>query len=508
MVRHPDVGTLRQVVEVELLGVQPLLVGVRGGQFSLDLLIGDDAALGGIDQEHPAGLQAQALDHGGRVEVEHAGFRRHHDQAVVGDPDARGAQSVAVEDRTHHGAVGEAHRCRAVPRFHQCGVICVERSSGRIHRLVALPGLRDHHQDGVRQAAPAEVQQFEHLVEAGTVGGSGGAHREDLLEVGAEHVGVDQRLAGAHPILIAGHGVDLTVVGDPPEWVRERPRREGVGGEPRVHDSQCAGDPLVLQVEVEGLELRGGEHPLVDEGLAGKAWKIDGFASRAVLAGTLGSQLMLGALSDHERTAFQLHVGGAADEHLAEGGHGVAGQCTQRGVIGGHIAPAQNGQSFGFDDLLQRVTRDDGFPGRLREEGYAGGIGTFGRQLKVDHRAQECIGNLKQDSGAVTAVRLGTGGAAMFHVQQSSDGFVNDVAGAAAVHINDHGHAACVVLVCGVIEPDTAGHIHLTLHNISHSGSYDGAAPRRVPPCVGERRPFCGVNRYRNDMQAGANMPT
>ena len=54
--RHPDVGALRQVVEVELLGVEPLPVGVGGSQFGLDLLIGDDAALRGIDQEHPARL--------------------------------------------------------------------------------------------------------------------------------------------------------------------------------------------------------------------------------------------------------------------------------------------------------------------------------------------------------------------------------------------------------------------------------------------------------------------
>ena len=73
---------------MEQAGVEPLLVGVLGGEFGLDLLVVDDAALRGVDQEHPAGLQPHLLHHGGRVEVEHAGLGRHHHQTVVGDPDA------------------------------------------------------------------------------------------------------------------------------------------------------------------------------------------------------------------------------------------------------------------------------------------------------------------------------------------------------------------------------------------------------------------------------------
>ena len=51
-----------------------------------------------------------------------------------------------------------------------------------------------------------------------------------------------------------------------------------------MHDSERAGDPLVLKVKVEGLELRGGEHALEDEGSAGKAWEINGFAAGSILA--------------------------------------------------------------------------------------------------------------------------------------------------------------------------------------------------------------------------------
>ena len=81
--RHADVVAGRQLVEVEQAGVEPLLVRLLGGQLGLDLLVGDDAALRGVDQEHAAGLQPHLLHDGGRVEVEHAGFGGHHDEAVA-----------------------------------------------------------------------------------------------------------------------------------------------------------------------------------------------------------------------------------------------------------------------------------------------------------------------------------------------------------------------------------------------------------------------------------------
>ena len=183
VVRHADVVAGGQLVEVEQAGVEPLLIRVLGGQLGLDLLVVDDAALRGVDEEHPAGLQPHLLDHGGRVEVEHACLGRHHHEAVAGDPDAGRPKAVAVEDRADHRAVGEGHRRRAVPRLHQRRVVLVERPTRRVHRFVPLPGLRDHHQHGVRQAAATEVQQLEHFVEPRGVRRAGGADRDDLVEI-------------------------------------------------------------------------------------------------------------------------------------------------------------------------------------------------------------------------------------------------------------------------------------------------------------------------------------
>ena len=234
-----------------------------------------------------------------------------------------------------------------------------------------------------------------------------------------------------------------------------------------MHDAQRALQPVVLQVEVERLELRGGQHALVDEGLTGKAWEVDGFAAGAVLARTLGAQLVLGALADHVGAALEFHPGCAADEQLSEGRHGVAGQRTQRRLVGGNVAPAEQLQTFGLDDLLHGRARGGGVLGRLRQEGDSGGVAAGLGQIEpvVADRAQEPVRHLKQDARAVAGVRLGALGAAVLEVEQRGDRLVHDVAAAAAVHVHDHGHPTRVVLVRGVVQPDTAGHSHLTLHD-------------------------------------------
>ena len=417
-----------------------------------------------------------------RVEVQHARLGRHHDEAVVGHPDAGRPQPVAVEHGADDRAVGEAHRRRSVPRLHQRRVVLVERPPGGVHRLVPLPRLRDHHQHGVGQAAAAEVQQFEHLVEARGVRGAGGADREDLVDVvvGPEDVGVDQRLARPHPVLVAGDGVDLAVVGDPTERVGQRPRREGVGGEPRVHDAERAGQPLVLQVEVERLQLRRGQHALVDEGLTGKAWEVDGFTSWTVLARALGAEFVFGALAHHVRAALQVHDGRApvlpvaslapADEHLPEGRHRVARQRAERGIVGRHLAPAEHRQPLGLGDLADGLACCRGVLRRLRKEGDARGVAALVGQVEVDDRPEELIGHLQQDARAVAGVRLCALGATVLQVQQGRDGLVDDVAAAPALHVGDHRDTAGVVLVRGVVQPYLAGrHSHLTISSRRHA---------------------------------------
>jgi hypothetical protein len=98
--------------------------------------------------------------------------------------------------------------------------------------------------------------------------------------------------AGGHPVAVAPQGVDLTVVRDVAVGVGQRPRGECVRREPGVHQGERAGDPFVREVRVERLELRLGEHALVDQRARRQA--------REVRAG-----LVLRALAQAERAPLQ-----------------------------------------------------------------------------------------------------------------------------------------------------------------------------------------------------------
>ena len=68
-----------------------------------------------------------------------------------------------------------------------------------------------------------------------------------------------------HPVDVALQRVDLAVVGQHPERLRQPPLREGVGGIALVIDREGAFEPLVHQVGVEGRHLLGQHHALVDD---------------------------------------------------------------------------------------------------------------------------------------------------------------------------------------------------------------------------------------------------
>ncbi len=62
VVAEHDVLAIGQVDELDHPLFEPLAVGMHGGELGLDLVVVDDAALRGVDQEHLAGLQAALRD--------------------------------------------------------------------------------------------------------------------------------------------------------------------------------------------------------------------------------------------------------------------------------------------------------------------------------------------------------------------------------------------------------------------------------------------------------------
>ena len=422
--------------------MQPLVVRLLGGQRGLDLVVLDDAALRGVDQEHPARLQPALADDRRRVQVEHADLAGQHDQPVVGDPEPSRPQTVAVEHRADDRAVGERHARRAVPRLHQRRVELVERAAGRVHRRVVLPRLRDHHQHRVRQRSAGQVQQLEHLVEAGGVAAAVGADREQPAQVAGQQVAGQLRLPGPHPVAVAAQRVDLAVVRDVAVRVRERPRRERVGREPRVHQDQRGDEAAVAQVREERLQLRRRQHPLVDQGARGQAREVR-------------VRLVVGALADGVRQPLQAHAddpaGARCEEQLPDHRHDGARRGADQVGHRRDVPPAQDGHALLRGDPLDRALR-------LRPVSSVGRnavpttYAPCGGSGEVDDGAQELVRDLHEDPGAVAAARVGPGGAAVLEVAQGREPLLDDGVRRHTGERRDHGDAAGVVLVARVVQ--------------------------------------------------------
>jgi len=138
-------GRFRDRVERALVLANPVAIRMLRGELMLDLVVGDNALLSRVDQEHASWSQAAfEFDFFGR-NVEHARLGGHDHHALLGDPVTTGAQTIAVEQSAHQRAIREGHRGRSIPRLHQTGLILIVGLLLVRHALVAGPGLGNEH---------------------------------------------------------------------------------------------------------------------------------------------------------------------------------------------------------------------------------------------------------------------------------------------------------------------------------------------------------------------------
>ena len=457
--RVAHVLALGQIREAHSVALGPLLPRLQLRDLLLELGVLHDPALDGVHQEHGArGHAALAHDRAIR-EVDHADLRGEDDQPVLGLPEAAGAQPVAVEHRAHASAVGEGHGGGPVPRLHERGVVLVEGAPVGVHGLVVLPGLRDHHHHGLHERAAREHEQLGDLVEGLRVRGALGADREQLLGIAAQQRGLQLRLARAHPVAVALDGVDLAVVRQDPHGLGQRPRRERVGREARVHHRQPRAEALIREIRVEGLELGRGEHALVDDGRARERRAVD-------------AQPVLRPLAQAEGLLIELQPGGRAvqvldrdvpgerllgiaallDEELDEVRHDGAGRAADRGIVHGDLAPAEDLEPLRVGDLLHLRADLRLVPATGGQEHRAHGVGARCGQLDVEHLAEEGVGDLQENARAVAGAGVAADGAAVLEGPQRDQRLVHDLVAGLSVQGGDHGQAAGVLLLVRAVE--------------------------------------------------------
>ncbi len=215
-------------------------------------------------------MQAPLADDALLGDVEDAHLRGHDHQVIIRDEVAGGPQAIAIQGGADLAAVGEGHRRRAIPGFHEGGMVLVEGAPPLVHQGITGPGLRDQDHHGMGQGIAAHHQQFQGIVEAGGVRLILGNQGPDLFQIRAYDLGGHVVTAGRHPVEVAAQGVDLAIVGDHAEGVGQVPGREGVGGKALMDQGQGRLEQRVMQVPIIGPHLVRQEHTLVNQGPGGQ----------------------------------------------------------------------------------------------------------------------------------------------------------------------------------------------------------------------------------------------
>ena len=165
MVRLRHIIRIGQLIERNPILSHPGPIGLATHDLGLYFLVIDDAALHGIDHEHPARHEAALLPDLPDIHRQHASLRSQNHQAIRRHLIATGTQPVAVERRADELPIGETDRRRAIPGFLHRRVILVESSPIEIHLRIGDPGLRNQHHHGVRKRAASHGQEFHRIVQ-------------------------------------------------------------------------------------------------------------------------------------------------------------------------------------------------------------------------------------------------------------------------------------------------------------------------------------------------------
>ncbi len=239
-----------QILQLDLRVIQPFLIGLGLGQGRLDLFVADDTAFFHVDQEHLARLQAPFPNDLFLWNVQHAHFRTHDHQIIVGYHVAGRAQAVAVQGGADLAAVGEGNGGGAVPRLHQGGVIFIEGTPVHIHEGVVVPGLGNHHHHGLRHGIAARHQQFKGVVVGGGIRSTVADQGPQFVQIRAQYGRSHGLAPRRHPVNVSAHRIDLAIMAEETEGLRQFPGRESIGGKPLMYQGQGGFRAAVLQIKV------------------------------------------------------------------------------------------------------------------------------------------------------------------------------------------------------------------------------------------------------------------
>jgi hypothetical protein len=244
-----------------------------------------------------------------------------------------------------------------------------------------------------------------------------------------------------------------------------------------VEDREVGLEAFVQQVGIEGGQLLGQEHALVDDRAAAQGADVE-------ILDRFGLRRPLDAPADDVKVQFELLGRDAAvvgDHDLLDLGPVGVGLLAHHLGVHRHLAPAVNGvtevEDLPLDDDPAALL---GAEIGTRQEDHADADPTLvGRVAGArDVLVEEVLGDLHVDAGAVAGLAVGVHGAAVPHRLEGLDRRLHHLAPRLAVEGGDEADAAGVVLLGRVVEAVAGEGGRLSLPNFGVEMGHGFALPR------------------------------
>jgi hypothetical protein len=140
------------------------------------------------------------------------------------------------------------------------------------------------------------------------------------------------------------------------------------------------------------------------------------------------------------------------DEQLAHVRTRRGGDVAHVLLVDRNVAPAEDALALDADVHLEQLLDLLAARGIRGQEALDDAVVAHRRQVEADGRAQERVGDLDEDPGAVARADVRALGTAVLEVVQRHQRAVHDLVRRLVVQPRDHGHAAAIVLEPRVVE--------------------------------------------------------
>ena len=246
------------------------------------------------------------------------------------------------------------------------------------------------------------------------------------------------------------------------------PAREGVGAEAGVHHRDGALHVGVAEFGIELLDLLRVEHSFIDNRAGRKARHVEVAAAKQ--AGSEADALENTAADDVE-LALELDIRhvvvAATNENLLDHRLLRAGGLAEGRVVGRHLAEAEILLTFGLHHLTADILDGAALREIGRKKNHADAVLARRGQLDISLGARfthELVGNLHQNTGAVTGVLLVTGGSTVLHVHQNLQALLDDLMRLDTLDIGYEANAAGIMLELWIVQAPFMLCFHIFRH--------------------------------------------